>query len=260
MLCADASSARALLGLSRAWAATKAVFDNKALIALPLVSVTVSMCALGYFLLVLLYILTPDPLSITRQIDRITHSLADEYIDVANRAADVAIDLSSKAIEKTNALAEQALHNEHLIDVQLHDIEIDGGAWADVNISGILDPAYVSTSAIAFEALAALWVLFCVDAVVYATIAGAITYWYQEREGKGVLPALGRVLRFHLGSMALGSGAHRRSKRGACHVCHPPRAAARGSLMAPGALCRSVLEQASSRSRRSSATPSRGSR
>ena len=184
--------------------ATKAVFDNKALIVLPIISSAFSICVMASFVLTVVYILTPDPSLITRQIDVITHSLTESTVQLTNKAADVAIDLSSAAIDQANELAEQAMH-ERLIDVQLHDIEIDGGAWANYNVTGTIDPAYVASSALALELLTALWVLLFVDAVVYCTIAGAITYWYQEREGKGVMPALGRVLRYHLGSMALGS-------------------------------------------------------
>lgn len=184
--------------------ATKAVFDNRALLVLPLLSTAVSAGVMAHFLLVLVHILTPDAATITTQIDDITHSLAAGTVALANDATDAAIDITSKAIDGANELAKSALHDD-IVDVQLHDINIDGGAWANANATGVIDPSYVAYGAIGWELFASLWALFFVDAVVYCTIAGAITYWYQEREGKGVVPALWRVLRYHLGSMALGA-------------------------------------------------------
>ena len=184
--------------------ATKAVFDNKALITLPLFSTAVSVTLMGHFLMVLVYTLTPDAATITHQLDEITHNLATQTVGLANDAADAAISLSAKAIDEANRLAQQALDRD-LLDIQLHDVVIDGGAWANTSVVGAIDPSYVAYSAIVYELFALLWALCFVDAVVYCTIAGAITYWYQEREGKGVGPALYRVLRYHLGSMALGA-------------------------------------------------------
>ena len=195
--------------------ATTAVFDNKALILLPLVSTAVSIAVMGYFALVLVYILTPDPENsramelITQQIDSITHTLTEQTVELTEAVTDAAVDVTNKAIETTNNLAEQALHDgpdKEFIGGHLPSVDLDPKAAWGGNVSGLIAPGHIAHTAIIYEGVSAIWVLLFVDAVVYCTIAGAITYWYQERPGKGVFPSLCRVLRYHLGSMALGSG------------------------------------------------------
>lgn len=55
--------------------ATNAVFENKALVALPLFSTLLALLLIGYFIVTSVYILTPDPESITQQIDDITQAI-----------------------------------------------------------------------------------------------------------------------------------------------------------------------------------------
>lgn len=52
------------------------------------------------------------------------------------------------------------------------------GSGAALSVSGWLEPSNVVGAAAAYQLLILLWSLCFVDAVVYATIASTITYWY----------------------------------------------------------------------------------
>jgi len=81
-----------------------------------------------------------------------------------------------------------------------------------------IDAETLVYSAAAFEIFSALWLLFLIDAVTYTTISGAVGYWFftgsvadadlADPSDKTRFPigcSLYRCVRFHLGSLALGS-------------------------------------------------------
>jgi len=210
--------------------ATKAVTANAALVALPLLSVGVSIATIAYFFGVVLYIMSPDPREMVQRIDYLAQNGLSGLIELANHGLAEVVKLSNEAIHAAQDLASQ---NE-AVSSQLSKVEVDLSAVGDVshvtldadaasnaiNITGAasgLDPAVITAIGVVWEGFSALWVLFFVDAIVYTTISGSITYWYfvgtqaqndVPREHLTRFPTLTafcRVVRYNLGSIAMGS-------------------------------------------------------
>ncbi len=191
--------------------ASKAVNDNPGLLVLPLLSTTLSLGVLAYFGLVSAYILTPDPETIAAQIDGVADELARRSVSLSSQAAHAVRDATHAAITNVNQLAQDQLHAEDTLldfDVGEIDVSFNGAAAAFAfNLTEALAPSSVAATALAYQLLCCLWLLFFIDGLIYCVIAGTIACWYEQRtEGTGMLSALGRQLRYHLGSVALGAG------------------------------------------------------
>jgi len=195
--------------------ATSAVFTMPGLLLMPMLSMAVSLVAIGGFCVVAAYLTTPDPALILQKLNELTTSVATTATDLANQGLASAHAAAQQGLDA----ASDASSN---LDVHLDDLDVSLEA-PSLAITSI-HPQTLQTCAVLFEGFVALWVLFFFDAIVYTTIAAAVGYWYfvgsavdEDGDGdvdddglkdKSFFPMAGslcRVLRYHLGSMAMGS-------------------------------------------------------
>ena len=196
-------ASRATMALEICREATKAVVDNRALLSLPLGSTLASVAIIGYLSAVTLHILTPDPESIATQIGVVSQQLAAQSAELADKVADAVADATRDAIAQANDLAEEGGYQGSLIAQRARGPDAGASAF---NFTSAMTPSAVAAGAIGFQLATCVWLLAFVDALVYATIAGTVAYWYTERaDGRGVGAALCRLVRYHIGSLALGS-------------------------------------------------------
>lgn len=237
------------------------------LLLMPMLSMAVSLVAIGGFCVVAAYLTTPDPALILQKLNELTTSVATTATDLANQGLASAHAAAQQGLDA----ASDASSN---LDVHLDDLDVSLEA-PSLAITSI-HPQTLQTCAVLFEGFVALWalsahanlssalhepsidfrwpsvrwVLFFFDAIVYTTIAAAVGYWYRvvsfepsmasrsrpltfhglpcdryfvgsavDEDGDGdvdddglkdksffpMAGSLCRVLRYHLGSMAMGS-------------------------------------------------------
>lgn len=105
--------------------ATKAVFDNKALVLLPLLSTMLGMVVVVYSGMAIVNMLTPDPITINQQLVELTHDLTETTVELTETTVELTEAAVDDAVALSNALFEKASTLASNLSV-LQSLEIGG--------------------------------------------------------------------------------------------------------------------------------------
>jgi choline transporter-like protein 2/4/5 len=195
--------------------ATKPIAAMPSLLLMPTLAVLLSVVVVVNFFVTTVMFITPDPEAVTLWLESFVGNVTNAMLDVTgaslenldNNMTGAALDAAaSMGVDASAYLAsvEDFGHSIDAMQLQLTELPIDAETLV--------------YSAAGFEVFSALWLLFLIDAVTYTTVCGSIGYWYftgsveeadlADAADKTKFPILGslyRCVRFHLGSLAMGS-------------------------------------------------------